>query len=353
MNNEIENLGKWVKSIKVDETLLIVIKFVSAIIAGAFTGFLIKELNTENSTVLKWWHYSIWFLALALALFIEIRKANRDNNFPVTLLAHLRASQELDTLKASVDRNETVNGYLVDVVSRLNGQTCNLSRPSQEALCTNGIITGISDLLQPVIENMHFILGSQTVKPVSCGIYLESCIGLTNDKELKWERKVLTLPPDKLDLLHSIQRNLDSEDDKPLIPSLSGTELKIMNTIRMAYADRAYNEVSFGDYTMVACPIIKACNDDAEGVFFAISTGITISNDVETHLTIFNTIVANWLYRYGDCVLNQHYRAHPKEKAKTEVWELENEIGELESKGLQVPEELAQQLQNKIAEENS
>ena len=266
-------------------------------------GIISNNLNTENPAVN---HIAIWLLIFfgLLYLFLLLVKTIYNKTFPGSITNELKAERELGILKRDAERQKTINDFLVTVIQRLNGQTCALNYGDDIHLCDTGIKEGIYNLIQPVVDNTYFILDTINTH-FTTGVYLDSYRTLAGQNQ--WEKGVITINDDlgkepllEKDLLE--QANVRDE------------QFFIQTAIRHSFNNSVFVKQDYianeQNFTIICEPMPLACDEnDTNGVLFIIAKGIEkIPIDTEINLKIFNSVIANWVYRYNDCINNRQER---------------------------------------------
>ena len=267
-------------------------------------GIISNNLNTENATVNQ---IAIWLLIFfgLLYLFLLFIKTIYNKTFPGSITNELKSERELSVLKRDAERQKTINDFLVTVIQRLNGQTCALNYGDDIHLCDTGIKEGIYNLIQPVVDNTYFILDTINTQ-FTTGIYLDNYRSLAADN--LWEKGIIIISDDfgkealiEKDLLE--QANVRDE------------QFFIQTAIRQSFNNSVFVKQDYlaneQNFSIVCGPMPFACDEnETNGVFFIISKEIdNVPVDTEINLKIFNSVIANWVYRYNDCINNRQERS--------------------------------------------
>jgi len=267
-------------------------------------GVISNNLNTDNATVNR---IAIWLLIFfgLLYLFLLFIKTIYNKTFPGSITNELKSERELSILKRDAERQKTINDFLVTVIQRLNGQTCALNYGDDINLCDTGIKEGIYNLIQPVVDNTYFILDTINTH-FTTGIYLDNYRSLAAYN--LWENGIIIIKDD-LGKEHIIEKDLllqaDARDEQFFIQSAIRQSF---NNSVFVKKDYTINEQNF---SIVCGPMPFACDEnETNGVLFIITKAIDkIPVDTEVNLKIFNSVIANWVYRYNDCINNKQERA--------------------------------------------
>jgi hypothetical protein len=88
-------------------------------------------------------------------------------------------------------------------------------------------------------------------------------------------------------------------------------QFNIQTAIRQSFNNYEYvnsiYQINAENFSIICSPMPFACNEDEpNGVFFIIGKQIdNLPIETETNLKIFNRVIANWIYRYNECVINR------------------------------------------------
>lgn len=295
----IQRLEKHISVVKKAIVGTAIIEAVLVIIISIISN----NLNTENETINR---IAIWLLIFFALLYLSLLfiKTLYNKTFPGSITNELKSERELSILKRDAERQKTINDFLVTVIHRLNGQTCALNYGDDIHLCDTGIKEGIYNLIQPVVDNIYFILDTINTQ-FTTGIYLNSYRSLA---ELNlWESGIIPIKDD-LGKVHLLEKDLleqaNVRDEQFFIQTFIRQSF---NNSEFVKQDYTINEQCF---TIVCAPMPLACDEnDTNGVLFIISKAIDkIPEDTEINLKIFNSVIANWVYRYNDCINNRQER---------------------------------------------
>lgn len=287
----IQKLDKFARTINNSVITLTVVEAVLVILIGILSSFLSV---TEYAT------YGIIFVSLLYILILIVRTAYL-KSFPGSIADELKSERELTTIRSDVERQNTLNELFVLTMQRLNGQTCSLNVGDDNNLCDKGIKDGIRDLIEPLIVNTHYLFNNSQLN-FTTGIYLKEFCSMK--VEGNWDTGVITVN-DGLDKQSILNKDLLADNE------LTGEQLEIQTAIRKSFNNNSFirqdYKIASSEFTIVCSPFPTACNeDDMLGVFFIISRRVKeLPSDTETKLTIFNRVIANWVFRYNECVLNR------------------------------------------------
>lgn len=263
-------------------------------------GIVSNNLSTDNETLNRLSLYSVVFLGIIYLLILFI-KTTYTASYPGSITNELKSERELQELRGDSERKSTINDFLVQTLQRLNGQTCSLNIGGDTHLCDGGISKGIHELIEPIIDNTFFLLNTVNTK-FTIGLYLNWYASI--DAPSNIEGGLITIE-DKLDKRHFLPKNLINISD------VNGEALEIQTAIRQSFNNKQFIFKNYNSeeesFSIVCSNMPTACNEnDGLGVLFIISKNINaLPTDLSSHLKIFGRVIANWVYRYNECVHNR------------------------------------------------
>ena len=93
--NKIENYFQFEKT---DSIYITLFKSLLLLACGGYFGLFLRELNSDPQVInLK--HIAFLIVGISTFVYIEYRRLRKEKNFPVTILEHLTATEELKVLK--------------------------------------------------------------------------------------------------------------------------------------------------------------------------------------------------------------------------------------------------------------
>ena len=292
-NDAINRLERYVRIINKAVIVTAIFEGILVIIIGIVSN----NLNTDNSSVNT---ITLWLLLFfgALYLLLLVLKTLYNKTYPGSITNELKSERELMFLIRDAERRKAINDFLVDVIQRLNGQTCALNYQDDNHLCDAGIRDGIYNLVQPVVDNISFMLDTVN-NQFTVGVYLNEYRSLVGDNV--WEHGIILII-DTLNKSGVIPKNLlDTADARD-------EQFALQTAIRQSFNNSSFvkhdYKIGGDDYSIVVSPIPLACDEnETNGVFFVVCKPlINIPNDTEVNLKIFNSVIANWVYRYNQCI---------------------------------------------------
>jgi len=291
--NSIQRLEKFSATVNKAIVGTAIIEAVLVIIIGIISN----NLNTENQTVNK---IAIWLLIFfgIVYLFLLLIKTLFNKTYPGSITNELKSERELTSLQRDFERQKTINSFLVTTIERLNGQTCALNYGDDTHLCDRGIKDGIYSLIEPVIDNVFFVLDTINTK-FTIGVFIENY--RTMAAVGQWESGIITID-DKLNKGHLLEKDLLVQ------ANVRDEQFYLQTSLRQSFNNYEFVKKDYTidkeSFTVICSPMPFACDeDDVNGVLFIIGKQIdTIPVETENNLKIFNRVIANWVYRYNECI---------------------------------------------------
>ncbi|MBS1778725.1 MAG: hypothetical protein JST70_05335 [Bacteroidetes bacterium] len=295
-NDAIQRLERYISLIK---KALVTTAIIEAVLVISI-GIVSNNINTDNKAINNICLILLLFFGIAYLLLL-FAKTLYNKTFPGSITNELKAERELSVLKKDAERQKTISDFLVEVIKKLNGQTCALNYGDDTHLCDAGIRDGVHSLIQPVVDNVDFILDTINTQ-FTIGVYIAEYRSMAAHNS--WDNGIIIIE-DKLFKAGLIPKNLLEQ------ANVRNEELEIQTGIRhslnnTSFIKHDYN-VGTNKFSLICSPIPLACNDDeTNGVFFVISKHLpNIPIETEITLKIFNSVIANWIYRYNECVNNR------------------------------------------------
>lgn len=260
-------------------------------------GVVTDGLRDASGSYVRFHVWALVFLGGLYLLLLFMRIAY-DRSFPGAIADELRAERELTELRQEADRQATISQFLVSIMQGLNHQTCALDIGDDTHLCDKGITEGLSELLQPVIGNVHFLLDSQNPEAL-VGVYLSSYASMTSHSG---DSGVIVLS-DTLELSNVVTKGMYQDNELVGISLDIQTALKKSNN-NFEFVSTALRTEDGLELSIHCSPMPIACDEESIlGVLFIIAqTQPSVPKDLGEQMSIFNRVVANWVYRYNVCV---------------------------------------------------
>ncbi len=273
---------------------------IAEVIFVVLIGVATSNLKGSNEIIDPIWLSILIFLALCYILLVALRLIY-SKSFPNTIVSELTSERELFQLKAEAERQKTVSEFLVDVMGRLNDQTCVLGGDGDEHLCDAGIREGLQALLHPILTNVGYLIDSRRPDAL-IGIYLERYLTLHEPGE---EEGVIVIM-DNLGLTEEVPKDLLSQQD------LQGFQFELATAVRRSFNNNTYVSTVIGtiedsELSIYCSPMPVACDESSTlGVIFILAHKGGEPADLEKQLSIFNRVASNWVYRYNECIIRRN-----------------------------------------------
>lgn len=294
--NAIERLEKFSATVNKAIVGTAIIEAIFVIIISVCAS----NVNASDTTISK---IAIWALIIfgLMYLFLLFIKTMYNKSYPGSITNELKSERELTSLQKNSERQKIINGFLVTTIERLNGQTCALNYGDDTHLCDKGIKDGIYSLIEPVIDNVFFVLDTINTK-FTIGVYIEKYCSMTALDQ--FESGIITLD-DKLGKEQLLTKDLLLQAD------VKDEQFSLQVAIRQSFNNYEFIKTDYihgrENFTIICSPMPFACNEEeVNGVLFIIGKRIeSIPLETETNLKIFNRVIANWIYRYNECINNR------------------------------------------------
>ncbi|TCN59619.1 hypothetical protein D0809_06845 [Flavobacterium circumlabens] len=300
MNELYNKLETYFQFEKADSIVISISKSILLIISGAYFGLFLKEINSEPA-IYRFNHLIYAVIGVIICMYIEYRRLKKERNFPVSILEHLKASEELQNLRNLYSRKIKIYEYIDNSIQSLNSNTCPILGGSENDLCHQDLSSGLLGVLTDLVERPNYFLNIDETK-FTVGVYLEN-IHDRNSKigELQSSEKFFILRDD-LEINDQFPEslfNMESEEEEYFQIQTAIMESKKFDKYlckRLTLSTR--------NLTIICSPITNVCEDcPPDGVIFTIYTEEKqCSPDMENVFQIFGRIVSNWISKYNDCV---------------------------------------------------
>ena len=96
---------------KSDSVFVSLFKSIVLMCSGAYLGLILREINS-NPQVISFKHILFFLVGLGIFIFLEFRRLRKEKNFPVTILEHLNAREDLKDLQEKYSRIAKIYGYI-------------------------------------------------------------------------------------------------------------------------------------------------------------------------------------------------------------------------------------------------
>jgi hypothetical protein len=296
-------LDLYYKHNKREKTVLYIIKQFALAIATGLLGYIIV-LVIEGK---PWsgWAVFVFVVLAAIYFYLEHLEAVHSKLFPLEIVSHLTALQDLKDLNKSSQRKEKVHEHISNAIFNLNVNTCPIAGTTQEnTLCSQDVKRSLSEVLSGLIEYPNHFLDCEC-RTFSVGIFLKNVY----DPNWKGEGDSIGKP---FSALFRDEFSLAAHYPTQIEVFDTGDELryflqsKIKESIDLNRFSVQNSMVYEQNLRFLFVPIPNVCADcppDGVLVLTALQSE-AIPTDTERILTIKGQIVANWLSKYNSCVEN-------------------------------------------------
>jgi hypothetical protein len=290
----IVRLNNYARAVHQAIVILAVVEVVLIIIIGILSN----QLDTNLSKLF------LLFVSILYVSLVSIRVIY-GINYPSTIVNEMWAERELEKLKVLTNRQSQISYCYVETMRNLNIQTCKLDEENESRLCDVGIKDSLKELIFPIIEKSYYLLDTDKGNNCTFGLHLNGYTSIDiNDND-----SGIIVIYDELTKLSCLPKKLLQENN------IDGEALEIQKIIRTSLNNKIFNVQDYNYsnklHNVFCSPMYEACreNDNTSkllGVFFIITEKLDdIPLDIETQMKIFNRIIANWIYRYNECVVSK------------------------------------------------
>ncbi|MEN2398970.1 hypothetical protein GKZ90_0004245 [Flavobacterium sp. MC2016-06] len=173
MNDLYVKLENYFKFEKSDSIFVTIVKTVIMLISGAFFGLFLKEINSAPS-VTNYWHFAIFIVGLSVFIYLEYRRLTKEKNFPISILNHLTATEDLKILTEKYERKCKIYEYIDLSIQSLNSNTCPVVFALPEnLLCNQDLNVGLKEVLNDLVERPNFFLDIDRTK-FTIGVFINN-----------------------------------------------------------------------------------------------------------------------------------------------------------------------------------
>ena len=311
----IKKLNNWIKVIQKALIATVIVEGVLVIVIGIASNNVNDKLDI--------WVGILLFCSVLYVVLSAIRTLYQ-MKFPGSISEELESKYKLEEYDKIFHRQKVINDYINQSVKSLNDQTCSTNVGTDPHLCDEQLQVRLKDVLNPVISNTHIILNAFDINKFSVGLHLNQYshepsdynrielihlgnnqVQITNWAEEISDKGIIFLKDELQFESEIIYKDLLSNDTE------TGVALEIQSAIK-----KSLNNVEFvcnqfehknSTHTIICSDMPLVCSDDeASGVLFLIFEGhYEPVDDLPYLLRIFNRVVANYVYKYNDCVYNQ------------------------------------------------
>lgn len=154
MNDLFNKLEKYYLYTESINLIFGVIIMIFGMVCGGMIGQLINDYSTNHFNLTL---VIITFICICVYLYLEIKQKNKDKKFPITILDHLKAVEELKKLKEIYNKKSILYGFINNSIITLNSNTCPLPNYNDN-LCDQKLKDGLQNVLNDLVEHPQTIL---------------------------------------------------------------------------------------------------------------------------------------------------------------------------------------------------
>lgn len=324
MNDLYIKLDKYFKFEKSDSVFVTIIKSLIILVSGAFLGLFLKEINSEPP-IKNYWHLLIFLVGAIIFIYLEYRRLTKEKNFPISILNHLSATEDLKILTEKYNRKCKIYEYVDSSIQSLNSNTCPVIFTLPEnLLCNQDIALGLKEVLNDLVERPNYFLDIDKTK-FTVGVYIKYVETETETFFPDTKEKFIIFRDDLLikDYIPTTLENLEADEI---------SEFKIQTALIESLNFDKYIckhfEINDETYSIICSPIPNVCEScPPEGIIFTIYKGTdSCPIDIENILLIFGRIVSNWMAKYNECVRIGRAQKQTEVQAQKNAEKIENEV---------------------------
>ena len=312
-NDLYERIQAYFKFDKAHSVFVTILKSLILLLCGGYLSLIIRELNSIPSIV-DYKHFGILVSGIFIFVYLEVRRLQKEKDFPVTILEHLKATEQLTEKIREVERKNITDTYIDNAITALNFNTCNYNSVNIENhLCDQSFEVGLKSVYHPFFNNPQNLLDTHKAK-FTVGAFVKDFLTLPVE---------FNTTPCAPHLDHNIFISRDDLNFKDYFVKDHLTDASLENLsfyFQRQFLDtikhnRFINE-TFGldeqnEFTFISAPIPNVCENATTGVFFIISEKLSsIPSDFENLCQIFGRLFCNWLSKYNECIDNRCRQAN-------------------------------------------
>ncbi|WP_333854055.1 hypothetical protein [Epilithonimonas sp.] len=309
--NLYEKLDKYFYFDKANSIFITILKSIILLFSGGLFGFILKEYL--SSGIVKWFPILVFLVLISIYVFFEFIRLSKEKNFPISILQHLKATEELQSSTKKIERQNKVYEFIDNSIRSLNSNTCPIAygEPMNE-LCHQDLNNGLKSVLNDLVERTNYFFDVNKSK-FSVGVYLDNARIKEGENIFQTSKNFIFRDDLKLenylplDLVH-----FNSENDFQF-----KILTKFLESINFSKFLDEKITIENKDLILICSPIPNVCEDCPPiGVVYTIYEGCEkCSYDSENVMMINGRLISNWISKYEDC-LHRTYR-NTLEESKT------------------------------------
>lgn len=291
-------IDEYFKYDKSDSIFLSIFKSIILLFSGGLFGFILKEYLSNNE--IKYTQILLFLFLVSIFIFLEIRRLRKEKNFPISIINHLNATEDLIELRQKYSRKTKVFEFIDNSIQSLNSNTCPISYGEQvNDLCQQDLRNGLQSVVDDLVFRTNYFYNIDKSK-FTVGIFLNE----------------IAIKDEKLNAIYRKSSNYIFRDDlniNELIPEDlmnfdSDAKFKILTAFHESISFEKFlmNKFNYNgmNYNLICSPIPNVCEScPSIGVIYTIYEGEEkCSEDSKNVLLIHGRIVSNWISKYEDCL---------------------------------------------------
>lgn len=292
---KIENYFKFDKA---NSILITIFKSLLLLVCGGLFGVILKEYSTTGKIKTP----EVYFFSIGILIYIyfETIRLSKEKNFPISILQHLTASEQLIEVSKKNERQSKVFDFIDNSIKSLNSNTCPIAfGEASNDLCHQDLNNGLKNVINDLVERTNYFFDVDKSK-FTVGVYLDN-IRIKDGKQINEVSKGFIFKDDlnikgylPEDLIH-----FNSENDFQF-RSLT----KFIEAIKFSRFVSEEIQLNNKKLLLICSPIPNVCEDCPPiGLIFTVYEGCeNCSTDSENVLLIYGRLLANWISKYEDCL---------------------------------------------------
>jgi hypothetical protein len=289
---------------KKDFVIITLFKSLVILFGGALLGALITDYDNSKLTFPK----ILFFIVLLLIYgYLEYKNLIKQKNFPISILEHLNAQSDLETLNKQYNRQQKIFEFIDNSINSLNTNTCPVSYDlTPEIICREDLKNSLSNVLNDFINRTNYFLEIDKLNFTN-GIYLNDILTF-NKKHFEQSSTNFNFKDDLNFEKYFIEDEYEfgfSSEEKEFKFHINSSISESILFSKYICKQLTLNEKI---YSIVISPIPNICDTcPPRGVIYAIYEGTESCNcDSNKILEIHCRLLTNWISKYEDCLYNEN-----------------------------------------------
>ena len=293
-----EKLDNYFKFDKANSIFITILKSVILLISGGLFGVIIKEFSTSQK--IKTPEIYFFFIGLGTYIYFEVIRLKKEKNFPISILQHLSATEELQLTNKKNDRQNKVFEFIDNSIKSLNSNTCPIAYgESVNEFCHQDLDNGLKGVLNDLVERTNYFFDVDKAK-FTVGVFLEN-VRIKEKNSVTIDSRNFVFKDDLRlgDRLPSTLTQFDSENDFQF-----KVLTKFLETINFSRFLEEKISIENKELLLICSPIPNVCEDCPPiGVIYTVYEGCDkCSTDCENVMMINGRLISNWISKYEDCL---------------------------------------------------